>query len=259
MNGRPARHGARVKLSDPATWPEPDSSTGASTTRYGAADIRAWHRLHPTLTHRSGWLEHEGELPILPGTLIRLEVEHLPGNRDPDPVWLWCSTPEADQDLVTVCWTMFLWLDQHTVSTATDQMLLAQAVMAVPTLAHITGEKQATLPVAGTVHNTNGLLGHDGVVGVKTGYTSHAGGYLVFAVRADGTRGHQGPMMYGVILGQPGDSAQLSASGGAADRLIVAAWGSTARERVPPKRQVASPAPLLPPMGPVGGPGRWRS
>ena len=108
MNGRPARHGARVKLSDPATWPEPDSAASASTARYGAADIRAWHRLHPTLTHRSGWLEHEGELPILPGTLIRLQVEHLPGSRGPDPVWLWCSAPEADRDLVTVCWTMFL-------------------------------------------------------------------------------------------------------------------------------------------------------
>jgi DDE superfamily endonuclease len=108
MNGRPARHGARVRLSDPATWPEPDSTTSASTTRYGAAEIRAWHRLHPTLTHRSSWLGHEGELPILPGTLIRLEVEHLPGSREPDPVWLWCSAPEADQDLVTVCWTMFL-------------------------------------------------------------------------------------------------------------------------------------------------------
>ena len=108
MNGRPARHGARVKLSDPATWPEPDSAASTSTTRYGAADIRAWHRLHPTLTHRSGWLEYDGELPILPGTLIRLEVEHLPGSREPDPVWLWCSAPEADQDLVTVCWTMFL-------------------------------------------------------------------------------------------------------------------------------------------------------
>lgn len=108
MNGRPARHGARVKLPDPATWPEPDSAASASTARYGAADIRAWHRLHPTLTHRSGWLEYEGELPILPGTLIRLQVEHLPGSRGPDPVWLWCSAPEADRDLVTVCWTMFL-------------------------------------------------------------------------------------------------------------------------------------------------------
>ena len=44
----------------------------------------------------------------LPGTLIRLQVERLPGSRDPDPVWLWCSAPEADPDLVTVCWTVFL-------------------------------------------------------------------------------------------------------------------------------------------------------
>jgi len=97
-----------VKLPDPATWPEPDCATTASTTRYGQAEIRAWHRLHPTLTHRSGWLGHEGELPILPGTLIRLHVEHLPGSRDPDPVWLWCSAPEADPDLVTVCQAMYL-------------------------------------------------------------------------------------------------------------------------------------------------------
>src|SRR6185437_10722238 len=33
---------------------------------------------------------------------------HLPGDRDPDPVWLWCSAPCAGPDLVTACWTMFL-------------------------------------------------------------------------------------------------------------------------------------------------------
>lgn len=35
MNGRPARHGARVKLSDPATWPEP------ARVRRGFRNIRA--------------------------------------------------------------------------------------------------------------------------------------------------------------------------------------------------------------------------
>jgi hypothetical protein len=86
--GRPTRHGPRFQLADPDTWPVPDAEGSASTHRYGMADIRAWHRLHPTLTHRSGWIGHDGELPILPGTLIRLEVEHLPGHRDPNPVWL---------------------------------------------------------------------------------------------------------------------------------------------------------------------------
>ena len=113
MNERPATHGARVKPPDPATWPEPDSAAGASTARHGAADTSAWHRPHPTPTHHSGRPEHEGEgegegePPILPGTLIRLQVEHLPGSRDPDPVWLRCSAPEADLDPVTACRTMF--------------------------------------------------------------------------------------------------------------------------------------------------------
>lgn len=106
--GRPTRHGPRFRLTDPATWTTPDTHADASTHRYGHANIRAWCRLHPTLTHRSGWIGHDGELPILPGTLIRLEVEHLPGHREPDPVWLWCSAPDADQETVTVCWTMFL-------------------------------------------------------------------------------------------------------------------------------------------------------
>jgi hypothetical protein len=58
--------------------------------RYGIADARAWDRLHPRLTRRGAWL-HEGDLPVLEGTLIRLAVDHLPGDRDPKPLWLWSS------------------------------------------------------------------------------------------------------------------------------------------------------------------------
>lgn len=109
VNGRPARHGSRFHLRERDTWHDPDIESSVSTRRYGTAEVRAWRHLHPTLTHRSGWIGHDGELPILDGTLIRLEVEHLPGNqRDPDPVWLWCSTAGADEHVVTVCWTMFL-------------------------------------------------------------------------------------------------------------------------------------------------------
>ncbi|ELS58918.1 hypothetical protein STVIR_0118 [Streptomyces viridochromogenes Tue57] len=48
----------------------------------------AWDRINPRLTTRSAWIEHKGELPILAGTLIRLQVGHLPGGQDPLPVWL---------------------------------------------------------------------------------------------------------------------------------------------------------------------------
>jgi hypothetical protein len=88
-NGRPRRHGGELALADPATWPQPPVTTTTQTTRYGTAVAQAWDRLHPRLTHRAAWLDHDGGLPLIEGTLIRLQVEHLPGDRDPKPVWLW--------------------------------------------------------------------------------------------------------------------------------------------------------------------------
>ncbi len=94
--GRPARHGAEFKLADEASWPAPAVTTSTQTARYGTAVATAWDRLHPRLTHRAAWEDHsDGELPILEGTLIRLQVDHLPGDRDPKPVWLWHSATGA--------------------------------------------------------------------------------------------------------------------------------------------------------------------
>jgi hypothetical protein len=90
-NGRPRKHGRALALSDPATWPEPRITTRTATARYGMAVTAAWDRVHPRLTHRAAWLDHPGPLPIIEGTLIMLAVDHLPGDRDPKPVWLWFS------------------------------------------------------------------------------------------------------------------------------------------------------------------------
>lgn len=106
--GRPVRHGAEFALADPATWPDPQATTRTATSRYGTAVAAAWDRLHPRLTHRAAWLGHDGELPIIDGTLIRLQVDHLPGDRDPKPVWLWCSRTGAIADNVDRCWQAFL-------------------------------------------------------------------------------------------------------------------------------------------------------
>ena len=77
----------------------------------------------------------------------------------------------------------------------------------------------ATLPVAGTVHNTNTLLGHNGFVGVKTGSTAAAGGCFAFrAIRwIDGKR----TTITGVVLGQPGYDkiAGLAAAHAMVDRI----------------------------------------
>ena len=82
--------------------------TTTQTTRYGTAAAQARDRLHPRLTHRSAWLAHDGPLPVIEGTLIRLQVDHLPGDRDPKPVWLWCPVTGAAPAEVDRLWQAFL-------------------------------------------------------------------------------------------------------------------------------------------------------
>ncbi|MGI5135143.1 NF041680 family putative transposase [Streptomyces sp. CA-106110] len=106
--GRPRKHGGTFTLAKSDTWHEPEVATVTDTTRYGKAEAMAWDRMHPRLTHRGPWLDHEGELPVLHGTLIRLRVEYLPGDRDPKPVWLWSSVTGASAGLVDVFWQAFL-------------------------------------------------------------------------------------------------------------------------------------------------------
>jgi D-alanyl-D-alanine carboxypeptidase (penicillin-binding protein 5/6) len=93
-------------------------------------------------------------------------------------------------------------LDPGTVSTARDQVILATRAMALPVFAEIVKQKQATIPVAGTVQNYNELVGGDGVVGIKTGSTDEAGGCLVFAAIID--VGGRKLTVVGAVLGQPG-------------------------------------------------------
>jgi hypothetical protein len=107
-NGRPRKHGGELALADPASWPAPQVTTSTVTTRYGQAVAAAWDRVHPRLTHRAAWLDHDGDLPVIEGTLIRLQVDHLPGNRDPKPVWLWWSQTGACAADADRCWQAFL-------------------------------------------------------------------------------------------------------------------------------------------------------
>jgi hypothetical protein len=68
--GRPRKHGGELALADPAAWPAPQVATSTVTSRYGTAVTAAWDRVHPRLTHRSAWLDHDGPLPVIEGTLI---------------------------------------------------------------------------------------------------------------------------------------------------------------------------------------------
>jgi DDE superfamily endonuclease len=75
--GRPPRHGRRFKCSEPATWPEPSASLVASDPRDGTISVDAWHGVHPRLIGRGRWAGHRIP-PIVKGSVIRVEVEHLP-------------------------------------------------------------------------------------------------------------------------------------------------------------------------------------
>lgn len=89
--GQPRKHGGVLAFSKPDSWHTADQTNVCDTTRYGKAEALAWDRMHPRLTAQGPWLDHCGELPLIHGILIRLQVEHLPGDRDPKPVWLWHS------------------------------------------------------------------------------------------------------------------------------------------------------------------------
>jgi D-alanyl-D-alanine carboxypeptidase (penicillin-binding protein 5/6) len=89
-----------------------------------------------------------------------------------------------------------------TVSTARDQVRLAEAAIGLPALVQIASLRRARLPVAGDLANLDDLLGSHGVFGLKTGSTSPAGGCFVFAARVPA--GRREVNVVGAVLGQPG-------------------------------------------------------
>jgi DDE superfamily endonuclease len=98
--GRAPRHGQGMKLNNPGSWPVADAAAQLQTVRYGVATIEAYQRRHQRLSGVGAWEGHVGPYPIVEGALLRIQVDHLPGDRSPKPLWLWTSTPQtAGEDL----------------------------------------------------------------------------------------------------------------------------------------------------------------
>lgn len=72
-------------------------------------------------------------------------------------------------------------LDPSTTSTADDLVRVGLHLMANPALAGIVGQKTAVIPEVGTIHNTNTLLGTQGIIGIKTGNNDQDKGAYLFA------------------------------------------------------------------------------
>lgn len=114
-------------------------------------------------------------------------------------------------------------LNPSSTSTASDLVRLAGAVMAQPVLAQIVGTSEAVLPLAGTVHNYDFVLGQQGLVGIKTGWTVAAGGCFVFAARRT-VAGHSAQLL-GAVLAQPGNAyTGIVAAEKASVALLAATW-----------------------------------
>jgi DDE superfamily endonuclease len=105
--GRPRRHGAAIKLNDPASLPIPDRTAELDSPRYGRVRVSAWDHRHRQLRREGYWADPtngiEGPLPIVRGSVIRVEVERLSGKGGhPDkPMWLWHAGP-TPLDLTTI-------------------------------------------------------------------------------------------------------------------------------------------------------------
>lgn len=107
--GRPARHGARFKLADPATWPAPDQvHVLEDSGRYGRVEVRAWSGLHQRLQSR-GHFTGRQRPAVVAGTVIRVSVERLPDGRAPHKtLWLWWSGPPGLLPDLDVVWRAYL-------------------------------------------------------------------------------------------------------------------------------------------------------
>ncbi|MFD9793939.1 D-alanyl-D-alanine carboxypeptidase family protein [Streptomyces sp. NPDC059070] len=115
-------------------------------------------------------------------------------------------------------------VEESTRSTAEDQLKLARRAMREPVLRAVVAMRETTVPgVAGTVTNTNRLLDRPGVIGLKTGSSTPAGGNLMWAAEAgSGPARH---LVLGVVLGQRANTSPTEGMRAALDssgRLIEA-------------------------------------
>jgi D-alanyl-D-alanine carboxypeptidase (penicillin-binding protein 5/6) len=128
-------------------------------------------------------------------------------------------------------------LDAGTVSSAADLVRLGEEAMAVPVFRQIVGTPAVTLPQSGLIYNYDYDLGHDGIVGIKTGSDGAAGGCFLF--EAQQTVSGQKVTLVGVVLGQTA-TPMLTTALDQAESLVQAAFANV------------RPVPVVPPGQRVG-------
>jgi D-alanyl-D-alanine carboxypeptidase (penicillin-binding protein 5/6) len=118
-------------------------------------------------------------------------------------------------------------LSSQSMSTASDQLRVAMAAMALPTFAVMVSQTSVTLPIAGVIPNYVSSIGSDGIVGVKSGFTQAAMGCLVMA--ADRSVNGRTVLVMAAVTGQPGLEPLDTAN--AADISLIDAVAGALHER----------------------------
>ena len=126
-------------------------------------------------------------------------------------------------------------LDPGSLSTAKDLIRLGEAAMALPAFSTVVDMGEATLPVAGRVFNFDYDLGHDGIVGIKTGTDAAAGGCFLF--EAQSTVDGKKVTLVGAVLGQR-TSSPITAVLGAVKDLTQAAFAAMTTLPLVPRGQL---------------------
>ena len=101
-------------------------------------------------------------------------------------------------------------VDPGSASTPTDQLLVGYRAMRTPAFASTVAMSSVTLPLVGAVQSFTPLVGTNGVVGVKSGWTSESGACDMLALSHEepattaggGRTGHAPILVLAVVTGQ---------------------------------------------------------
>lgn len=130
--------------------------------------------------------------------------------------------------------------EETTVSTAVDQLKLAREVMKNDVFRSVVAMPNIAIPGVGKIYNNNQDLVHFGVVGIKTGSSTPAGGALMWAARrtVDGRQ----QLILGVVLQQRGGRStpydMLAVALASSQKLIDAIQGGLTSAPIVKKGQV---------------------
>ncbi|MBM9439376.1 D-alanyl-D-alanine carboxypeptidase [Actinacidiphila bryophytorum] len=129
--------------------------------------------------------------------------------------------------------------EETTVSTAVDQLKLAREVMKNQAFRSVVSLAWVVVPDVGKIYNNNNDLVNPGVIGIKTGSSTPAGGALMWA--ANKKAGGKEQLILGVVLQQHGGTTvndSLNAALARSQQLIESVQGGLTSATIVKKGQV---------------------